>query len=294
MNTVQLKQMIPTTFPSVMMILAAMLASAPARAGYMDVVTADNPIAYYRLGETSGTTAANLGSTASSAAYVGSPTLGTVGAIVSAPASNRAVTLNGSSQGIQLSNAGNGTPFVPNISSFTLELWLNSTSTTNARLLSWYATPVLGGQSLYGLFFYGDGTLSFDVRGNDNTYRELIASTVDVNDGAWHQLVGVLNRTAGTMSIYVDGQFKNSINTTGLTTITSSVVGVPLTMGYQNSSSGHPTSYFSGALDEVAIYGSALTATDVLEHYTAAIPEPAAAVLLLLGGGLLAGRRRRG
>jgi len=292
MNTVQLKQMIPTAFLSgVMTTLAAVLASAPARAGYVDVVAADNPIAYYRLGETTGTVAANLGSTASSAAYVGSPTLGTLGAIVSDPASNRAVTLNGSSQGIRLNNAGDGTPFERNGDSLTLELWLNSTSSTNSRVLSWYATAVGGGQSLYGLYFYGDGRLSFDVRGNDNTYREVIASTVDVNDGAWHQLVGVLNRTAGTMAIYVDGQFKNSISTTGLTTLTSGVVGVPLTMGYQNSAT---PAYFNGSLDEVAVYGSALTAADVLEHYTAAIPEPAAAALLLLGGGsLLAGRRRR-
>ncbi|MFA5204732.1 MAG: LamG domain-containing protein [Lentisphaeria bacterium] len=294
MSTVQHKWMRSTKGIS----LTVLLTSVPAWAGYMETVVADNPIAYYRLGETTGTAAANLGSTASSASYVNSPTLGTVGAIVSDSAANRAVTLNGSTQGIRLDNAGQGTPFEPNTSNLTLELWMKTTSTTNSRLLSWYAYATggaaSGGQGLYGLYFYDDGRVSFDVRGDENKYRSVIASTVNVRDGYWHQVVGVLNRTANTISIYVDGQLINTGFTTSptpaLTTITSSKLDTQLTMGYQNSTS---PIYFSGSLDEVAVYRTALTDADILEHYTAAIPEPAAIALLLLGAGLLAGQRWR-
>ena len=51
---------------------------------YRDTVLADHPISYWRLDETSGTTATDV-QLANTGAYVGSPTLGQPGAIVGDP-----------------------------------------------------------------------------------------------------------------------------------------------------------------------------------------------------------------
>ena len=69
-------------------------------AAYRDSVLADSPAAYWRLGEPSGTTAADASGNNRTGSYVGSPTLGVGGALVGD--SNTAVSFNGSSQYVEV------------------------------------------------------------------------------------------------------------------------------------------------------------------------------------------------
>ncbi len=48
---------------------------------YADVVLADSPLAYYRLGESSGTTMTDSSGNGRHGTYVGSPTLGAAGLV---------------------------------------------------------------------------------------------------------------------------------------------------------------------------------------------------------------------
>ena len=68
----------------------------PAGSTWVSTITADSPIFWQRLGEASGTTAADISGNGNTGTYVGSPTLGTTGLITGD--TDTAVTLNGTSQ----------------------------------------------------------------------------------------------------------------------------------------------------------------------------------------------------
>src|SRR5437588_12563469 len=87
-----------------------------ASSGYRTAVLADNPVSYWRLGEGSGTTAADEQGT-NSGTYVGSPTLGQPGLLTGDP--NTAVAFNGSSAKVE----------IPSIQTpRTIEAWIKTTS----------------------------------------------------------------------------------------------------------------------------------------------------------------------
>jgi hypothetical protein len=113
------------------------------------------------------------------------------------------------------------------------------------------------------------------------------------NDGNWHQIVGTFS--GGVASIYIDGQLQASSNgSTGLTQISAPfVVGgllnVPGTAVYNT---------FNGLVDNVGVWDSALTGSEVQSLYGAAqTPEPATGLLLLVGAvgcAFVASKRKTG
>ena len=76
--------------------------------GYSQTVLADSPRAYWRLGEASGTSAADASGNGRTGSYVASPTLGVPGALTGD--SNTAVGFNGSSQYVNVPLRGRAQP----------------------------------------------------------------------------------------------------------------------------------------------------------------------------------------
>jgi hypothetical protein len=116
-------------------------------------------------------------------------------------------------------------------------------------------------------------------------------SQTPVNDGAWHQLVGVYER-ASTARLYVDGQFEAFAEAwdIGDNSATSFLIG-GLTYG------NDPTGAFTGYVDDVQVYNTALTASSVKYLFDnpgqVIVPEPSTGVPLLISFAGLAGLRRR-
>jgi hypothetical protein len=151
---------------------------------------------------------------------------------------------------------------------FSLELWFKTTTTTGGKLIGFESTTAsTSTKADRHLFMRNDGKLTYGGWSN-GTLRSIITTKV-LNDGAWHHVV-VTARPNGanqTSTIYVDG----TANATGTTTATSTYTGWwRLGYGALPTGSNYPSSSdFEGALDNAAIYTSELTAAKVSAHYAA-------------------------
>ena len=116
---------------------------------------------------------------------------------------------------------------------------------------------------------------------------------MNISSNVWHQMVWT-RRADGVSLMYMDGNTVAEGANAGAIAFGS--VGNPLYVGSNFSAPGSPVLSMSGAIDEVAVYGYDLSASQVLAHYNAAAPEPTSAVLLgsaLIGLLAYAWRKRK-
>jgi len=95
-----------------------------------------------------------------------------------------------------------------------------------------------------------------------------VSSTV-VNDGLWHQLVGVYDTTSQRSAIYVDGLFQSSSSGGNIVhPISASFLVGGLTIA------GVPAALYTGLIDNVRLYDSALDASKVASIYSDTVAPP--------------------
>ena len=217
---------------------------------YRDVVMADSPIAYWRLGEPSGTAAEDETGTYDGI-YANGPTLGVAGLITGD--ANTAVTFGGG----QYVNLGGG----PSVSSaaFSAEIWLKFNDTSTVSQVFWEFYEVAGSLPGWGLGLnmLGSATNKLGYWSDGNAaWRE---STGTITDSNRHYVVVTQQSGTGNRIFYIDGVEAGT-----------------------DASSVHPSvwagfKYISlqGTLDEAAVYQSELSAAQVLAHYNAGITAPA-------------------
>lgn len=205
-----------------------------------DVVT-DNPLSYWRLNESSGTAAADAVG-ANTGTYVGSPTLGASGAL--ADATLKAVTLSGSSQYISVPDAAS----LDTGDVMTLELWVKRTTLGTLQVL------VDKGTSSYRLQLSTADTVQLTRAGT-----VIATSTVALSDTTqFHHVVATKN--GATVKIYING-----VDRTGAVSNQTLLDSPdPLRIG---TASPTAANHAAAAVDEVAVYGSALSPARVLAHF---------------------------
>ena len=148
--------------------------------------------------------------------------------------------------------------------SFSVESWIKTTTKSGGKIVG-YGGSKTGNSGSYDRHVYMDktGHVFFGVyTGSART----VSSPKSYNDGVWHHIVASLSNTAG-MTLYVDG--KKVASDPG-TTSAQDYAGF-WRIGGDNLSGwpSRPTSdYFAGAIDDVAIYPTALSLTQVAAHYT--------------------------
>ncbi|UFS71912.1 hypothetical protein LPW11_06895 [Geomonas sp. RF6] len=218
---------------------------------------ADTPEAYWRLGESAGTVAADSSGNGHDATYSG-PLLGQAGAIVGD--ADTAVYF-GSSGIIQTGSTG----LLPSLDSWTVETWVKVPATgTLMEMVSWYPGGYFWGHgSAYILGISEQGVPTYtlqDVSGN----LIILKGPAAINDSSWHHVVGVLDRQGGAVKVYVDGKEVASAPVAALGLIAEN--GTSLNIGHQYRY-WTEASHFQGMMDEVALYRGALSAEQVGNHY---------------------------
>ncbi|MEI7899805.1 MAG: LamG-like jellyroll fold domain-containing protein [bacterium] len=215
---------------------------------YATLVGTSHPVGYYRLDEPAfvAPTAVNSGSLG--AAANGGYGLGTITAAAGPPfsglgAGNTACRFNGSGQ----IACGNSTGF--DVSEISVAAWIKPSGV-------YQDMSVLGkGSSLWLLQMDGRRSqLRWVCSGIANIGAK------NVTDGVWHHVVAVAGSSGS--ALYVDGALEAS----DPTPVTLSATTNQVTIG-----SGGIARWF-GSIDEVSIFGSALTAQNVADLYLAAHP----------------------
>ncbi|MEU0411504.1 LamG-like jellyroll fold domain-containing protein [Streptomyces griseorubiginosus] len=232
---------------------------------YDGVAVADAPSAYWRLGESEGTTLASAVGGAAMAATL-KPDAANVSAIdqtgVFGAGDNRAVKLS-----------GGGTLQIPGsipsgASELTAEMWFK-TSTAKAVLLGFQNAAIGSTPTSWrpALNIDGAGKLRGEFYLAGVSGATPIISSQAVTDGEWHHVV--LSATGSKQTLYLDGV---SVGELAGAIVDQSRSYAYIGGGYGSSGwmgldSG--TYYLDGQVDEVALYRHALTADEVSSHYRA-------------------------
>jgi PKD repeat protein len=219
---------------------------------YSQQVLADSPLAYWRLGEASGTSAADSSGSNRTGTYLNTPTLGQPGAL--AGDANTAVAFNGSDEYVNVPYSAALNP-----AQFTAEAWAYVTGgqgTYRSVVTSRDYSP--GNARGYILYAAADNTWQLWTGGGE--WSVVYGPAVALN--TWTHLVATYD--GSTARLYVNG-----------TLAASSAAGYlqnalrPLRIASGATDLTAPQYYLPGRADEVAVYGSALSATRVQAHYAA-------------------------
>ena len=248
--------------------VASPVAVTVANTPYEDLVMANNPDVYYRLGDVSGTTAVDSSGHNVHAIYAGAPALAQPPLIIGS--TDGSVDFDGANDVVQLSDSG-----YINLGSArterTIEVWFHAADTALRQVI--YEQGGLGkGASIYveaGRVYFG----MWNTTNNDPTtpWGPHFLSAPIEPDTTYHGVL-VLDQPEGRLEAYIDGlsigavigpvgklhshSNDNAIGAMRQYTVTH--------LGSQGTNGLH----FEGLIDEVALYPTALADADILAHYT--------------------------
>jgi len=254
---------------------AITVAAKAGTVSYRNTVLGDSPLVYYEFDETSGTTAANSGST-------GGGNTGTITGTV-------AVNQSSFPQGGTSYDFGGGRVTAAAISTmteWTVEAWINwdSTKTSQSHIFGndqggWNNDVLFGIGTETGGMGVPAGNVGVIQQGAPGSTRDYAKDPL--THSVWHHVVATGSTTDGKLKLYVDGALVDTDSSlvNGVT-----MNGHQFAVGAARFVSDAGTRPFDGSIDEFALYGTVLDATKVQAHYDAGgivVPPPPADVLLV-------------
>ena len=180
---------------------------------------------------------------------------------------NKAYNFNGSSSKIVVPNS----PSL-NIStgqSLTISCWIKHNSgATNVN--TYFISKYNGFSSIGPAYAIGTGTI-----GNAYSWHQIasgipngieIIADNPMNDGNWHQVVSILDM-GNNSRVYIDGVLDSTVNFP----LVGSIIN---TINLHFGCGANLAQYYSGNLDDIAIYNRVLTLQEITNLYTSAVPPP--------------------
>lgn len=284
---------------------------------YVNAVLADNPVAYWRMSETSGAAtanSANLPPSTDPPSLLDGTLVNQVDLDVAGPqppsypgflSANAAADFDGLGDYIRVTDPGTGSVLdFGSGDSITMEAWVNPNS------LPTYDTVVGKGRTAtgstnqnYALRVYGSGdsaaTVAFVYRSTDSKWNDWRSNgSFLVDDGGWHHvaLTFTWDGTGNSIAAYIDGEPSSGswYSGGGYGSGTSDPYQDNDQLWIGSARGGDAIFSFDGLIDEVAVYRSGLSADRIKAHYDAAvIPEPTSVLFFAGTPAVMALRRRR-
>jgi trimeric autotransporter adhesin len=212
---------------------------------YASEILADSPRAWWRMGEVSGQPQDSSGNGNHTTLTTGTPTYGVAGAIADG---NTAISLPGTT-GNRFTAPDSSSLHVADI--FTLEAWIKLARTSNFEMIVQATTNG----------FQMDIDTTGKIRFVRNGVGVMCTSTAGFTDTTtWHHVV--CTKTGSTVKQYLDGaDVTGSVSNQTLGNVTGLIyIGCTSALSFPTQSS----------LDEIAIYGTALSSARVSAHFAAA------------------------
>jgi len=219
---------------------------------YQNTILADNPIGYWSLNETSGTTALDISGRNANGIYAGGTNLNQPGAL--SATNNYAVKFNGPSSPTRVSTPSDTIWNRSNGQELTIEAWINPNWTSSyGDILSNRIN--ISTNPNWELYQYStDGSLQLH---GSSQYK----STYTPPNNVWTYIVATVD-SAGNSKLYANGLVVQT--TTGYTYGPNT--NSSLTIGAATPTGNEP---YAGTIDEAAIYDRALSAAEISQHYAA-------------------------
>lgn len=165
------------------------------------------------------------------------------------------VTFNGTSQ--YLVNNSAGISAYP----FAFSIWVKTNAASAGAIVGLYNSAATN--QMYRISMTATGTVTMTAQ---NTIARTITSTATVNDGNWHQITAVFS-SATSRTLYVDAVSQGvSTNSVVFTTLAS-------TLAVGLSSTSAPSLYFTGQMDEPALWSANLAGADVTALYNSGLSK---------------------
>jgi hypothetical protein len=252
--------------------------ATPASANpYTDAVLADNPLAYWQLGDAGPTTVADLTGnghtgTASAGVSFGQTSL------LPGDTSDDSVTLSSTQRVI----VPGFEKFGVGATGYSVEFWVVLNGPPSA-----YNNLVGDGEAPADYYLMAYVTSSRRIRAHAQGAGPIHLDGVGVlTVGTAHHVVTSWDQASGMASIYIDGELDNSgLIGSGAPIDTDN----PIFLGFDNREPG-----VGITLDEVAIYDYALSPERVADHFALSlVPEPEGWLMLATGAAFLGVLHRR-
>lgn len=216
---------------------------------YSSDVLSDSPLAYWRMGDASTTMADSSGN--SRAGTHSSNTGLAAGLLTSDADGSRNYT------GSNPSTSSVATGSWMNTSSVTAEAWIYATATTSDRNIVAHDESGTGNELHWRLRISAGKLVGIVRAGGTNT---TLTGTTTVDTGRRYYVALTYDGT--TLCLYLDGNLEASTVLSAAMNVASTAA---ITIGRLSTSSQLES--FAGQIDEVAVYGTALSATRLRAHY---------------------------